>query len=78
MTAMKSPSDQHYRTMHQVEVIYLKNGMYDNRKFSYYLSDEAENIYIRTVNKFKGNSNALVTLRDENGYLIKSFRDNKI
>lgn len=65
-------NDQHFRTMHQVEVIYLKNGMYESRKFAYYLEDEAEKMYQRTLNKFKEKGNVLVTLRNETDSLLKS------
>ncbi len=69
-------TNSHFRTMHEVEVIYLEKGMYKSRKFAYYIKEEAEKIYLRTVNKFKEVGNAIITLRDEYNVILKiqSFR----
>lgn len=69
-------NNSHFRTMHEVEVIYLKDGIYESRKFAYYLEDEAVKIYQRTINKFKEIGNAIVTLRDEQNTLLKIERFN--
>jgi hypothetical protein len=63
----------HFRTLHYVEVIYLRNGQYTGKKFVHYPVDEAKTMYARTINKFKEDSTkALVCLREENHQLIKS------
>ena len=60
---------------HYVEVIYLTNGKYTSRKFVNYPVDDALNMFLRTVNKFKQDkTSALVCLRKENHELIKSER----
>lgn len=74
METMNSPSDAHFRTMNEVEVIYLKKGFYDSRKSGHYLVEEANKIYQRTVNKFRETGNVLIVQRDEQGTLIKSTR----
>lgn len=74
MTQANSPSDAHFRTMNEVEVIYLKKGLYDSRKSGYYLAEEANKIYQRTVNKFRDTGNVLIIQRDEQGTLLKSTR----
>ncbi len=68
------PSDAHYREMNEIEVIYLKKGFYESRKFAYYLTEEADKVYQRTVNKFRDIGNVLIIQRDEQGTLIKSTR----
>jgi len=71
MELMKSLS----KISHYVEVIYLTNGKYASRKFVHYPVDEALNMFLRTVNKFKQDkTSALVCLREENHQLIKSER----
>ncbi len=67
-------SDAHHRTMNEIEVIYLKKGFYESRKFAYYLKEEADKVYQRTVNKFRDVGNVLIIQRDENGTLIKNTR----
>lgn len=70
---MKSPSDQQHRTLHYVEVIYLENMRYQKRKHEHYTEQEARNMFLRTMNKFKEeNKNAIICLRHENHELIKS------
>lgn len=71
---MTSHSDKHYRTLHEVEVIYLKNGMYAGRKFTSYPVEEAATIYQRTLNKFRELKNAIVIRRDENNNMISNER----
>ncbi len=66
------PKDSHFREMNEVEVIYLEKGFYKSRKFAYYLKDEADKVYQRTVNKFRDVGNVLIIQRDENGTLIKN------
>ena len=71
---MMSPSDQDYRTLNYVEVIYLKEGFFKARKFVHYPEKEAETMYLRTVNKMaQDRVDSLVTLRKENHNLIKSI-----
>jgi len=70
---MKS-TDPHYREMNEIEVIYLKKGFYESRKFAYYLKEEADKVYQRTVNKFRDVGNVLIIQRDEQGTLIKNTR----
>lgn len=70
---MKS-TDAHYREMNEVEVVYLKKGFYDSRKFAYYMAEEAEKVFTRTVNKFRDIGNVIINHRDEAGTLIKSER----
>ncbi len=67
-------TNSHFRTMNEVEVIYLKKGMYENRKFAYYTEGEVDKVYQRTVNKFRDTGNVLIIQRDEQGTLIKSTR----
>jgi hypothetical protein len=62
--------DTAYRTLHYVEVIYLKNGMYESRKFQHYPPDEADLVYERTLKKLAG-TDAHVSLREENHQLLK-------
>lgn len=69
-----TPIDSHFREMNEIEVIYLKKGFYESRKFAYYLKEEADKIYQRTVNKFRDVGNVLIIQRDEQGALIKSTR----
>lgn len=69
-----TPTNCHFREMNEVEVIYLKRGMYESRKFAYYLKEEADKIYQRTINKFRDVGNVLIIQRDEQGTLIKSTR----
>lgn len=66
--------DSHFREMNEIEVIYLKKGFYESRKFAYYLKEEADKVYQRTVNKFRDVGNVLIIQRDENGTLIKNTR----
>lgn len=78
MTEMKTiqcPSDQDYRTLHYVEVIYLSEGFFKGRKFVHYPEKEAEQMYLRTVNKMTQDKiSSLVTLRKEDHTMIKSHR----
>jgi len=75
MEKNKYPSDSNNRTLHYVEVVYLKNGQFESRKFAHYPEEEAARMYTRTINKLKAeNKSALVQLREENHTLIKSDR----
>lgn len=68
-------TDQHHRTLHYVEVIYLTNGMVTGKKFIHYPVEEALKMYMRTINKFRGEkTSALICLREENHNIIKSER----
>ena len=67
-------TNSHFRTMNEIEVIYLEKGMYENRKFAYYTEGEVDKVYQRTVNKFRDVGNVLIIQRDEQGTLIKSTR----
>ena len=70
-------SDKQYRTLHYVEVVYLSQGFFKERKFLYYPEKEAEKMYMRTVNKMTQDKvSSLVTLRKEDHTLIKSQRIN--
>lgn len=70
---MTSHSDKQHRTLHYVEVIYLENMKYKKRKHEHYPVNEAKNMYLRTINKFKEDKkNAVVCLRQENHELIKA------
>ena len=70
---MKSHSDATHRTLNYVEVIYLTNNTYSNRKFIHYPVAEALDMYMRTLHKLKSEGkNSLVILRDENHFIIKS------
>jgi len=70
-----SPSDKDYRTLHYVEVIYLCDGYFKNRKFVHYPEKEAETMYQRTINKMVADRvSSLITLRNESHVLIKSHR----
>jgi len=67
--------DQDFRTLLYVEVIYLAEGFFKDRKFVHYPEKEAEQMYLRTVNKMTQDKiESLVTLRNEDHILIKSHR----
>lgn len=73
MENRKSHSDSTNRTLHYVEVLYLKAGQYESRKFAHYPEGEAARMYLRTINKLKMEKrSSLVQLREENHQLIKS------
>ena len=73
MENMKFPSDAQHRTLNYVEVVYLKNGAFESRKFAHYPEDEAAKMYARTINKLtQENRPSLVQLRTESHQLIKS------
>jgi hypothetical protein len=68
-------NDKDYRKLNYVEVIYLKEGFFKNRKFVHYPEKEAEQMYLRTVNKMTEDKvESLVTLRTEEHTLLKSHR----
>lgn len=72
-TKTLSPSDKDYRKLKYVEVIYLSEGFFKGRKFVHYPEKEAEQMYLRTVNKMTQDKiESLVTLRNEDHILIKS------
>lgn len=62
--------------MHYVDVVYLDyKGQYASSKQVHYTEKEAAEMYLRTINKMKQEKrSALIQLRDENHYLIKSDR----
>lgn len=65
----------HFRTLHYVEVIHFKNGVYDKRNFKHYPKDEAKQIYQRTVNKAKQDKlTVLICLREENHNLLQHIK----
>lgn len=75
MIQTNSPSDQHYRKLNYVEVIYLDKNQPSSAKFQHYPEEESIKVFQRTVNKMKAEKrNVLIVLRDENHQLIKSER----
>jgi len=69
------PSDQDYKKLLYVEVIYLVKGFFNGRKFVHYPEKEAEQMYLRTVNKMTQDKvSSLICLRKEDHSLIKSHR----
>jgi len=74
---MTCPSDKDHRTLNYVEVIYLVGGFFKDRKFVHYPEKEAEQMYLRTVNKMTQDKvSSLIALRKEDHTLIKSHRVN--
>ncbi len=72
MNPIQSHSDQHHRTLHYVEVIYLEKMKYHKRKHEHYPEKEAATMYMRTINKFREDKkNAIICLREENHQLLK-------
>lgn len=70
-----SPSDKDYRKLLYVEVIYLLDGFFKGRKFVHYPEKEAEQMYLRTINKMESDKvSSLISLRNEEHSLIKSHR----
>ncbi len=69
-----SPSND--RTLHYVEVLYMKGIQFIERKFNHYPEEEAGKIYQRTINKFTEDKsqNVIICLREENHNLLKSHR----
>lgn len=66
--------------LHEVEVIYLKNGQYDSRKFMRYETyDEALRIYKATISKFKKeDKKAILSLRSMNGVLWSMVKNERL
>lgn len=61
----------------QIEVIYLKNNVYQVRKWAEYEKKEAEVNFFRTIGKLtQERKDALICLRDDEGNMIKNERLN--
>jgi len=68
MESKKSLSETNY-----VEVVYLKGGLPQSRKFHSYPEDEASKMYMRTINKLASEkTKAIICLRTGGHDLIKS------
>ena len=62
--------------MNYVEVIYMDKVKFIARKTMWYAPNEANRIYLKTIDKFtRETKDVIVALRDENHYLVKSFRN---
>ena len=58
--------------MTEIEVIYLKDNMYNGRKYEMYEDNKAEEMYMKVCNKYKSGG-ALVIMRKQ-GEVIKTFK----
>jgi hypothetical protein len=63
--------DQNNRILHYVEVIYFDGINYRERKSAHYIPNEANAVYMKTVEKIGGQA-VIITLREENHNLLKS------
>lgn len=64
--------DEKNRILQYVEVIYFDRLVYRERKFFYYPPNEANQVYVKTVEKLSKQS-VIVCLREENHNLLRSF-----
>jgi len=69
--------DQKNRILHYVEVLYFNGVIYKDRKFQFYPPAEADRIYGLTVSRLS-KTDVIVSLREENHNLLKSFSTLKI
>jgi hypothetical protein len=60
------------KSLSEIEVIYLKDGMYNGRKYAMFDDDKAEEVYMKTCAKYK-HGGALVIMR-KNNEVIKTYR----
>lgn len=70
--------NSHFRTMHYVEVLYMKGIEFLDRKSEWYPKDEAAIIFKRAVKKFTEDKskNVIITLRDEQHLVLENaFRN---
>jgi hypothetical protein len=68
-------TDQHHRTLHYIDVIYLKDGHFKSRKAVHFPELEANQMYYKTIAKLKKEgTSALICLREENHELLKNER----
>lgn len=62
--------------MNYVEVVYMNKNSFQGRKTMWYTPNEANKIYLKTIDKFMRESkDVIVCVRDSDHILIKSFRN---